>query len=532
LLSPRPALDGLEAASLGASARILRAGATVVGARTPNAFRKPDVIVLDGLRVAADGLEIATAQPLVGALDERQVAALAMEVSAAAGEPWGPLGSPRHVPPGSSGRFDGSSARARLRGKNYSLAAGGPGDGVTLVLRGPRGRRLGLVSLRPRAAPTLRGLQETCRRCGIGLVLAGPGVATAGDVGLSILHDDTATAVARLRSEGRRVAVVSDTPESAGAFAEAHLAIGLSSGRTRAFPAVVDLLAPDLAVVAEVAAAGERCDRAVRDALWLSAAANASGVLWLLARRPTVRAASAGANAARAAALLTAWARLRGGRLHRSSLALLVDPRPERWARVGVPHTLRTLGSRVTGLTHREAALRLRPLESVRRSPAFVSAVREQLASPLTAFLAAGAVLSLATGAVGDVLLIATVIVANGAIGAFQEARVDRASAELERLTSSTATVLRGGSRMRVPAAEVVPGDILLLAAAMRHASCWPAATSRLATDGRSQWRWVRTPGSGRLQRHWASNARTKAGLGGASARWCCSPCRRRLRGL
>jgi calcium-translocating P-type ATPase len=264
---------------------------------------------------------------------------------------------------------------------------------------------------------------------------------------------------------------VSDTPESAAAFAAANLAIGLSAGRTRAFPAPVDLLAPDLAVVAEAAAAGERRDRAARDTIWLSAAANAVGALWLFARRPTVRAASTGANLARAAALVTAWARLRGGRPHRSSIALLVDPRPERWARVGVARTLRALGSRLTGLTHREAASRLLPPESTRRVPPLVGAMREQLASPLTVFLAAGAVLSLATGAVGDVLLIATVIVANAAIGAFQEARVDRASEELERLTGSTAAVLRGGSRTRVPAAEVVPGDILLLSHGERVAA-------------------------------------------------------------
>jgi calcium-translocating P-type ATPase len=67
-------------------------------------------------------------------------------------------------------------------------------------------------------------------------------------------------------------------------------------------------------------------------------------------------------------------------------------------------------------------------------------------------------------GSVADVGLIAAVIVANASLGAAQEAQVARAAAALDRVTAATARVLRDGNHVSVPAQEVVPGDVLLLA--------------------------------------------------------------------
>ena len=49
-------------------------------------------------------------------------------------------------------------------------------------------------------------------------------------------------------------------------------------------------------------------------------------------------------------------------------------------------------------------------------------------------------------------------------LGYVQEARAEQAVAALQRLAAAMAGVLRDGREERIPAAEVVPGDVLLLA--------------------------------------------------------------------
>ena len=53
---------------------------------------------------------------------------------------------------------------------------------------------------------------------------------------------------------------------------------------------------------------------------------------------------------------------------------------------------------------------------------------------------------------------------ANAVLGYVQEARAEQAVAALQRMAAATAGVLRDGREERIPAAEVVPGDVLLLA--------------------------------------------------------------------
>jgi potassium/sodium efflux P-type ATPase len=94
-----------------------------------------------------------------------------------------------------------------------------------------------------------------------------------------------------------------------------------------------------------------------------------------------------------------------------------------------------------------------------------------QLADPLIYLLLAAVVVSLAAwvlerheAAPYDAIVIASIVVANAVLGYVQEARAEQAVAALQRLAAATAGVVRDGRIERVPAAEVVPGDILLLA--------------------------------------------------------------------
>ncbi len=93
------------------------------------------------------------------------------------------------------------------------------------------------------------------------------------------------------------------------------------------------------------------------------------------------------------------------------------------------------------------------------------------VADPLIYLLLAATVVSLvawtADGAEGlpyDALVIVVIVVLNAVLGYVQETRAERAVAALQRMTAATAAVVRDGTEIRVEAAEVVPGDIILLA--------------------------------------------------------------------
>jgi len=62
-----------------------------------------------------------------------------------------------------------------------------------------------------------------------------------------------------------------------------------------------------------------------------------------------------------------------------------------------------------------------------------------------------------------DASVIAIVVLLNAALGYAQEAKAENAVAALTKMTAVTSAVLRGGEPSRVPSAELVRGDVLLL---------------------------------------------------------------------
>ncbi|MBO1031216.1 cation-translocating P-type ATPase [Tessaracoccus sp. SD287] len=93
-----------------------------------------------------------------------------------------------------------------------------------------------------------------------------------------------------------------------------------------------------------------------------------------------------------------------------------------------------------------------------------------QFADPLIYLLLAAIVISvvawLAEGSHGvpvDAIVILAIVVANAILGYVQESRAADAVAALQKMASVTATVVRDGQTQRVPAADLVPGDVLLL---------------------------------------------------------------------
>jgi len=123
--------------------------------------------------------------------------------------------------------------------------------------------------------------------------------------------------------------------------------------------------------------------------------------------------------------------------------------------------------SAATGLTSSEARLRLARYGpntvSARRPDGLLRRVGRQLADPLILVLLVAAALTVATGDVSDAVVIGLVVVVNTAVGVAQEVRADRAVAALTALGAPQARVVRDGEQKGLPAAEVVPGDLLVL---------------------------------------------------------------------
>jgi magnesium-transporting ATPase (P-type) len=62
-----------------------------------------------------------------------------------------------------------------------------------------------------------------------------------------------------------------------------------------------------------------------------------------------------------------------------------------------------------------------------------------------------------------EAIAIFAVVLLNAAMGFIQESRAEAAVAALRAMSAADATVIRGGQRQSVPAAEIVPGDLILI---------------------------------------------------------------------
>jgi Ca2+-transporting ATPase len=131
----------------------------------------------------------------------------------------------------------------------------------------------------------------------------------------------------------------------------------------------------------------------------------------------------------------------------------------------GSSQTLGPVGRR--GLTAADASRRLSEVGSneIQRAAAMPAwrMLAQQFVSPLIWLLLAAAVVSAFLRELADAIAIAVIVVVNALVGFFQEHRAERALLALRSMTAPRARVQRDGRRAVIPAAEVVPGDLLLV---------------------------------------------------------------------
>ena len=124
------------------------------------------------------------------------------------------------------------------------------------------------------------------------------------------------------------------------------------------------------------------------------------------------------------------------------------------------------------GLSKKEAKKRLKdngPNSLPSKSPTpDITIFFRQLTSPLIYILLIASGITFFLKDFTDTVVIMVAVVINAALGYYQERKAERALESLRSFLHPTATVLRGGLRLEISIEEIVPGDVVILAAGER----------------------------------------------------------------
>jgi magnesium-transporting ATPase (P-type) len=159
---------------------------------------------------------------------------------------------------------------------------------------------------------------------------------------------------------------------------------------------------------------------------------------------------------------------------HESALPPAAPETARPWNQMPVEAVLAALKNTPQGLDAHEAQRRLAAVgpneitEGKRRTP--LRMFCDQFTDFMILVLLAAAVISGLIGEAKDTIAIVVIVVLNAVIGFVQEYRADRAVEALKAMAALTATVLRDGGIVSVPASALVPGDGVNDAPALQQA--------------------------------------------------------------
>lgn len=142
------------------------------------------------------------------------------------------------------------------------------------------------------------------------------------------------------------------------------------------------------------------------------------------------------------------------------------------WYQLSVDEVFKRLNSSEKGLTDQEVARRLEKygynvlVEEDRISR--LKILLHQFSSPLIYVLLLAGTVTLLLKEYTDASVIFAVVILNAIIGYFQEYKAEESVRALKKMVLSTTRVLRDGIEREVNTAELVPGDIVMLASGLR----------------------------------------------------------------
>jgi cation-transporting P-type ATPase I len=309
-----------------------------------------------------------------------------------------------------------------------------------------------------------RELVDAAQDAELMVVLAGGSGPEAAEVGADLVMeggDRLEETLRTLQDDGCGVLLVARSPSPA--LRRADCAVGLLDEGRPAWGAHVIATDRGLADAIWLVDATAAARQVSRQSAALALGGTGVGALaGAAASQPSPQRAWGATNVASLAAIANA---VRAASALAGQRVVLHDEGPP-WHALEADEVLERLGSGPDGLGAGEAERRLAELpergdERLSLGRAFV----DELANPLTPALAVGASLSAAVGTPSDAGLVGGVLALSALVGAAQRVRVDRAVGELEEATTVTdARVRRDGDVRAVPAAEVVPGDVVVLA--------------------------------------------------------------------
>lgn len=151
----------------------------------------------------------------------------------------------------------------------------------------------------------------------------------------------------------------------------------------------------------------------------------------------------------------------------------------KKWYNLDAAEATKSLDSKPDGLTAEESAKRLdqygyNEFKGEEKNSAW-ALLFAQFKSPLIIILLAAVAISIAIGIINhkpggglpgeitDAIVIFAIVIAVVILGFVEEFRSEKALAALKKMAALTATVLRGGTDVEIPAREIVPGDIVVL---------------------------------------------------------------------
>jgi len=139
------------------------------------------------------------------------------------------------------------------------------------------------------------------------------------------------------------------------------------------------------------------------------------------------------------------------------------------WHTLSIDDVYLHLHTKATGLTNEEAARRQveygpNELQAARRISPW-ALLLEQFKNVLIIILLIATALSAFLGHSVEAIAIAVIVLFAVLLGFAQEYRAERAIEALRRMAAPTATVLRDGEEIEIPARELVPGDVILMRA-------------------------------------------------------------------
>jgi Ca2+-transporting ATPase len=151
----------------------------------------------------------------------------------------------------------------------------------------------------------------------------------------------------------------------------------------------------------------------------------------------------------------------------------------QNWYNLSTTETISKTGSSSNGLTTEEARKRLLEYEPnelrEETGTSIWSLVAEQFKSTLIIILLAAVIISVGLGIlmykpggglpeeITDAIVILAIVLACVVLGVVEEYRSEKAMAALKKMAALTATVVRDGTDVEIPARDLVPGDVVVL---------------------------------------------------------------------